>query len=88
MREERHRIGLHVGEVTYGNIGTPSRLEFTVIGEAANYAARVESQCKELGEAIVVSADFSRGAAHRFRSLGRHAMKGVDGLQELFAPER
>jgi adenylate cyclase len=86
--EIRFGIGLHVGEVTYGNIGTPSRLEFTVIGEAANYAARVEAQCKDLGEAIVVSADFSRDAAHRFRSLGRHAMKGVDGMQELFAPQR
>ena len=86
--EIRFGIGLHVGEVTYGNIGTPSRLEFTVIGEAANYAARVEAQCKDLGEPIVVSAEFARSGAGRFRSLGRHTMKGVEELQELFAPER
>jgi adenylate cyclase len=78
-------IGLHVGEVTYGNIGTASRLEFTVIGEAANYAARVEAQCKDLGEPIVVSAEFARGAAASFRSLGARPMKGVEGPQELFA---
>jgi len=85
--EIRFGIGLHVGELTYGNIGTPSRLEFTVIGEAANYAARVEAQCRDLGEPVVVSADFARGGPGRFRSLGRHAMKGVDEMQELFAPE-
>jgi adenylate cyclase len=80
-------IGLHVGEVTYGNIGTPSRLEFTVVGEAANYAARLEALCKDLAEPVVVSAEFARRAAGRFRSLGRHALRGVDEPQALFAPE-
>ena len=42
-------IGLHLGNVMYGNIGTPDRIEFTVIGAAANEAARIESMCKELG---------------------------------------
>jgi len=84
--EIRFGIGLHVGEVTYGNIGTASRLEFTVIGEAANYAARVEAQCKDLGEPIVVSDAFARSGGEKFRSLGRHVMKGIDGPQELFAP--
>ena len=39
--------GLHVGTVMYGNIGTPTRIEFTVIGQAANEAARIESQCRD-----------------------------------------
>jgi adenylate cyclase len=77
-------IGLHVGEVTYGNIGTPSRLEFTVIGEAANMAARVESLCKELDRALLVSAEFARFAPERFVSLGRHRLKGIDTPQELY----
>jgi class 3 adenylate cyclase len=42
--------------VLYGNIGTPSRLEFTVIGAAANEAARIESLCKTLECALLVSA--------------------------------
>src|SRR5690348_17424882 len=46
----RYGIGLHLGEVTYGNIGVPQRLEFTVIGSAANAAARVESMSKVLGQ--------------------------------------
>jgi len=39
-------IGLHVGDVTYGNIGVPERLEFTVIGAAANEAARIEGMTR------------------------------------------
>src|SRR3954465_10838261 len=49
----RYGIGLHLGEVTYGNIGVPSRLEFTVIGSAAHTAARVESMTKTLARNIV-----------------------------------
>jgi adenylate cyclase len=47
-RPLRFGIGLHLGELTYGNIGTPTRIEFTVIGAAANEAARIEGLCKVL----------------------------------------
>jgi len=77
-------IGLHIGEVTYGNIGTENRLEFTVIGTAANEAARVESQCKEVGRRVVISEDF----AHRFggdlESLGQFQLRGLADPRELF----
>jgi adenylate cyclase len=73
-----------VGEVTYGNIGTASRLEFTVIGEAANMAARVESLCKDLDRALLMSAEFASFAPERFVSLGRHRLKGIDKPQELY----
>ncbi len=78
-------IALHVGEVTYGNIGTRERLEFTVIGDAANYAARLESMCKALGRPILASAEFARHFPDRFESLGRHAMRGIQKKQEIFA---
>jgi adenylate cyclase len=77
-------VGLHVGEVTYGNIGTSSRLEFTVVGEAANMASRVEALCKDLAEPILVSAEFARTAPRRFVSVGRHQLKGIDEPQEIF----
>ncbi|MGI9305318.1 MAG: DUF427 domain-containing protein [Gammaproteobacteria bacterium] len=77
-------IGLHVGDVMYGNIGTPERLEFSVIGAAANEAARIESMCKKLKQTLLVSAEF----AHRYRgelqSLGRHELRGVGSAHELF----
>ena len=79
----RFGIGLHMGDVLYGNIGTASRLEFTVIGAAANEAARIEALCKTLGVPFVLSG---RVAAHvpGCRSLGRHALRGVAEPVEVF----
>jgi len=78
-------LALHQGEVTYGNIGTESRLEFTVIGSAANEAARVEGLCKTLHEPILLSEAFASYYPNRFVSLGRHQLRGVQGDQEIFA---
>ena len=47
-------VGLHLGRVYYGNIGTPERLEFSVIGVAANKAARIEGLCKDTGQDVVL----------------------------------
>jgi len=80
----RYGIGLHLGQVTYGNIGVPERLEFTVIGSAANAAARVESMTKALGRNIVISAAFADSYAGKLESLGKHKLKDVEGEQELF----
>jgi adenylate cyclase len=91
QREQKGRsplqfgIALHPGEVTYGNIGTASRLEFTVIGDAANRAARVESLCKVLGQDLLVSAAFARRFPDRFQSLGSHRLRGLAEPIELFA---
>ncbi|NKC13311.1 MAG: DUF427 domain-containing protein [Gammaproteobacteria bacterium] len=80
-------IGLHLGEVTYGNIGTDERLEFTVIGEAANFAARVEAQCKSLGHNVLLSAAVAAHFPGRFASLGHHELRGVPGKHKLFTLE-
>ena len=77
-------IGLHVGDVLYGNIGTEERLEFSVIGAAANEAARIEAMCKTLGVSPLVSHAFARHVPERLRSLGRHALRGVANAQELY----
>lgn len=77
-------VALHVGEVTYGNIGTPTRLEFSVIGSAANEAARIESLCKTLGVPVLLSAEFARRCPERLVSLGRQALRGVAEPRELF----
>ena len=80
----RFGIGLHLGTVTYGNIGVPQRLEFTVIGAAANEAARIESMTKELGKPVLTSDAFARDYPGRLVSAGRHRLKGIDGEHELF----
>jgi adenylate cyclase len=80
-------IALHAGEVTYGNIGTADRLDFTVIGPAVNEAARLEGLCKELGKPILISKSFVRaaqGAREQLLSVGRYPLRGVREAQEVF----
>ncbi len=77
-------IGLHVGDVTYGNIGTPDRLEFTVIGAAANEAARMEAMTKDLGVPLIISETFAAEFGGDLKSLGRHGLRGVGHVAELF----
>ena len=81
-------IGLHLGEVTYGNVGTPSRIEFTVVGAAANEAARIESLCKTLGVSLLVSEPVARNLPRAWRSLGRHALRGAGTEIEVFTEAR
>jgi len=81
------RVALHVGELLYGNLGSPRRLDFTVLGPAVNEAARIEALCASLDQKVVVSSAFAEAAGTargRLVSLGRYAMKGVARPQELF----
>lgn len=81
-------IALHVGDVTYGNIGTAERLEFTVVGSAANEAARIETMTKTLGHQILISERFAAiSKDDRYRSVGRHELRGLTDKQEIFALE-
>ncbi len=78
---------LHVGELLYGNVGSPRRLDFTVLGPAVNEAARIEALCGSLERSVIASAAFAEAAgaaAARLVSLGRYALKGVARPQEMF----
>ena len=77
---------LHVGEVVYGNIGSPDRLDFTVLGPAVNLVSRLEGLAKQLGRAVLCSAAFARALDASAQSLGRFPLKGVADPQEVFAP--
>ncbi len=78
-------FGLHMGEVVYGNIGTPERLEFTVIGAAANEAARIEGKCNELGYDILVSEKFSsKLTKQKWQDLGLYKFKNISKEMRLF----
>jgi adenylate cyclase len=79
-------LALHVGEALYGNIGTPDRLDFTVIGRAVNLVSRIEHFCATAGHPMVLSADFARMVAAPVRSVGHHNLKGIAEPQEIFAP--
>lgn len=77
-------VALHVGDVIYGNIGAPHRLDFTVIGPAVNHVTRIEGLCKTTGQNILVSEEFKRTCERPLISAGRHQLRGIDGPQEVF----
>src|SRR5207244_3836796 len=73
----RAGFALNVGQVTFGNIGSRDRLDFTVIGPAVNEASRIEPLTKTLGQSILMTEAFA--SLHRdpaIRSLGFQALRG------------
>lgn len=81
----RAGFALHAGEITFGNVGSRSRLDFTLIGPAVNEAFRIEAMTKLLGRPILLSADFARLLSpESVQSLGFHVLRGVREAKELF----
>jgi adenylate cyclase len=81
-------VGLHVGEVFYGNIGHDDRLDFTVVGPAVNEVSRIASMCRSVDRELLVSAAFRDGldaaGRHYLVSTGRFALRGIGRAQDLY----
>src|SRR6185312_3007462 len=77
-------IGLHRGQVIYGNVGVPDRLQFTLVGSAVNEVARLEGLTKTLGHPMIASAPFAKALPRDWRPLGAHALRGIDRTTEVF----
>jgi adenylate cyclase len=81
-------VGLHLGEVFYGNIGHDDRLDFTVVGPAVNEVSRISSMCRSVDRELLVSAAFRDGldpaGQHYLVSTGRFALRGIGRAQDLY----
>ncbi len=85
-------LGLHVGQMFYGNIGSADRLDFTVVGPAVNEASRIAGLCRSVEQPVLLSTAFAEAAGEaqrqRLISVGRFALRGVQRPQELFTLDR
>ena len=81
-------LGLHSGDLMFGNIGVPERVEFSVVGPAANEVARLENLTKDLDRRILVSEAFADLLPLQWEKLGAQQVKGVASEMTVFAPPR
>ena len=87
------RIGIHTGDAIVGRIGTPGRVNYTLVGDTVNVAARLEQLCKEVGpdgdtkilasNDTVVLATATDGLKHQ----GRQQIRGRDGDIDVWSLE-
>ena len=81
-------VGLHYGEVVYGNIGVASRLEFSVVGTTANEVARIEDLTKKIKVPVLISQSLAERLDCELQSKGTHNVKGVGkGVEVYTLPE-
>jgi len=81
-------LGVHFGDVYYGNIGSPDRLDFTVVGSAVNEVSRIASMCHSVDRRILCSSEFiellPQDYQENFVSVGRFALRGVGSARHLY----
>jgi adenylate cyclase len=77
-------VALHLGDVIYGNIGAPDRLDFTAIGPAVNLTSRIEGLCRRLDCPVLISQAVATQCNERLTPMGQHSVRGIEEPVSLF----
>jgi len=78
-------FGLSFGPVSYGNIGSPDRLDFTIVGAAVNRASRIQDLCKTTGRAVLMGSEVAERAGIGVEPVGTHRLRGMPQEESVFA---
>ncbi len=80
-------LGMHIGNVMFGNVGLETRLTFSVFGAAVNETARLEAYTKKFNHTVIASPEFRKRCKGEWQSLGKHALRGFEQHVELFGAD-
>ena len=80
-------IGLHVGNVMFGNVGLQDRLTFSAFGRAVNEVTRLESLTKKYPSQLIASDAFVEYCGGAWNELGREKLRGVEQEMTVYSPQ-
>jgi adenylate cyclase len=86
LPEIGYGIGLHIGNVMFGNVGLPARLAFSVFGAAVNEVTRIEALTKTYKTPTIASEEFRSRCEGEWKELGSATLRGLSRPVRLFCP--